>query len=112
MINARTRTRTGCWNFKTLLEASRLSQADHIFNNYNLKILDLSEVRWSENGEPTLNVGNLFLFSSKPGGQAHTKGVGFLINKDIKSSLLQWTPVNDRILIANTNFTQKLNLSI
>lgn len=27
-------------------------------------------------------------------------GAGLFINKDIKSSLLRWTPVNDRILIA------------
>lgn len=98
--NAKTRTRIGCWNVKTLLEASRLSQANLIFNEYNLKILGLSEVRWLESGEHLLNDGNLFIFSGKPEGQHHMNGVGLLINKDIKSSLLRWTPVNDRILIA------------
>lgn len=99
-LNAKKRTRIGCWNVRTLLEASRLNQVDKEMSQYNIKVLGLSEVRWPDNGEFTLANGDLFLFSGKPRDANHESGVGILINKGFKSSLLQCQPISDRIITA------------
>lgn len=69
-------------------------------NNYNIKILGLSEIRWPGNGEHTLPNGDLLLFSGKPDTENRASGVGLLISKDFKQGLMDWKPVTDRIITA------------
>lgn len=112
-INARQRTRIGCWNVRTLLETSLIAQTNREMNNYNIKILGLSEIRWPGSGEHTLPNGDLLIFSGKPESEKRASGVGILISKDYKRGLIDWKPVSDRIITAkfrtrfrNVNITQ------
>jgi hypothetical protein len=63
----------------------------------------VSEVRWNGAGSITINC-NLFIYSGMPGeNEPHIRGVGILINKNIKDTLLEWKPVSERIITAQIN---------
>lgn len=91
----------GFWNVRTLIETSRLRQVTREMVNYGLDILGLSEVRWLEAGEMQTQEGLTFLYSGPTGdGAEHRNGVGLLLNKGAKQSLMQWIPVSERLLTA------------
>jgi hypothetical protein len=69
--------------------------------SYGLNILGMSEVRWSEFGEMTTHDGATFLYSGRPEGEnVSREGVGILMDKDAKQSLIEWHPVSARIIVA------------
>lgn len=99
------RTRIGTWNVRTLHQPGRTEQLSKEALRLNIPILGLSEVRWTEFGEETLNNEHTLLYSGLQGDNApHEKGVGFLLNRHAYSSLmewtLEWTPVYERIIVA------------
>jgi hypothetical protein len=68
---------------------------------YGLNILGMSEVSWSEFGEMTTQGGATFLFSGKPEGEnASLEGLGILLDKEAKRSLIEWQSVSARIIVA------------
>lgn len=83
-----------------MLEASRLAQICAEMKNYRLEILGLSETRWNGNGELAVVSGETLLYSGKDMNEAHESGVGILITKTAKKSLIDWSPINDRIITA------------
>ncbi|XP_047111838.1 craniofacial development protein 2-like [Schistocerca piceifrons] len=69
--------------------------------NYRLDILGLSEVRWPESGEFQTQNGGVLLYAGQTGEDTmHRNGVGFLLSKSSKKSLLEWKPVSERIITA------------
>ncbi|XP_046686856.1 craniofacial development protein 2-like [Homalodisca vitripennis] len=67
---------------------------------YNLLLLGLSEVRWTGAGEKRMEKGDVLLYSGKDEGEAHTSGVGIMINKQARKGLIEWNPISDRIITA------------
>ncbi|VDL82776.1 unnamed protein product [Nippostrongylus brasiliensis] len=90
-------TRIGTWNIRTLHQTGRLAQLLQEFENYNLDILGISEVRWTGSGR-LMSDGKTILFSGVE--RTHDRGVGIVLNKRATRSLIGWKPVNDRIITA------------
>jgi hypothetical protein len=94
------RTKIGFWNIRTMLEASRLSQVLKEMIHYKLELLGLSETRWNGSGEFTTASGELLLYSGCAMGEKHEYGVGLILSKSLKKSLIEWKAVSERLLIA------------
>lgn len=66
-----------------------------------MEIVGLSEVRWKDFGEKSLGSGQILLYSGLRGENAtHDYGVGFLFSGKSFASLMEWTPVDERIIVA------------
>lgn len=76
-----------------------MQQVTKEFLKYNLHILGISEVRWLGKGEHPTQGGERLLFSGNESGK-HESGVGFLLSKHAKKSLISWTPINERVITA------------
>ena len=101
LLSPKNVSRIGCWNVRTLYEAGRSAQVTREMDRYGLDILGLSEVRWTTSGIVTLSSGHTLLYSGPPNeDDEHRNGVGILLNKKAKSSLMEWEPINDRIIVA------------
>ena len=80
---------------RTLWSTGRLELLRREAERYKCDILGLAEVRWTGSGE--LNGGEV-LWSGEE--EKHEKGVGFLLSKRAKRSLLGYNPVSPRIIVA------------
>jgi len=83
-----------------MLEASRLSQVIKEMTHYKLDLLGLSETRWNGSGEFTTASGELLLYSGHAMGEKHEYGVGLVLSKSLKQSLIEWTAVSERLITA------------
>ena len=85
VLTAKSATRIGYWNVRTLNEPTKLAQVTKEMDAYNISILVLSEVRWTKSGEHKEG-SKTILFS---GGQDGTQreGVAMILNKHAKSLL-------------------------
>ena len=84
----------GIWNVRTLRETGKLMQAVACMRNYGFNILGMGEVRWREFGEMTTHEGATFIYSGRPqDDNTSREGVGILMDKEAKRSLIEWHPV-------------------
>ena len=68
---------------------------------YKLAVVGVSEVRWNGSGRTETTNGNVFVYSGMPNADDdHIRGVGILVNKNIRGALLEWNPVSERIITA------------
>jgi hypothetical protein len=89
------RTRIGFWNIRTMLEASRLSQALKEMREYKLDLLGLCETRWHGSGEFTTASGELLIYSGRTDEEKHEYGVDLILSKAMRKSLIEWTAVSE-----------------
>jgi hypothetical protein len=81
-----------------MYETSRLAQVTKEMENYKLDILGVSECRWTGSGKITTSNGSIMLYSGHP--ENHTQGVALLITKKQVNTLLEWEPINERMIRA------------
>ncbi|KAK2721745.1 hypothetical protein QYM36_003902, partial [Artemia franciscana] len=87
----------GFWNVRTLRENSRLDELVEQALKFKLNFLATREVRQLSFGTEILK-GHKFLFSGQD--DHHREEVGQLLNTKASKALLEWKPVNSRILTA------------
>ncbi|GFS18252.1 craniofacial development protein 2 [Elysia marginata] len=58
VLNAKTKTRIGFWNVRTMFETGKLAQVTSEMNRYNLHILGVNESRWTGTGRYKTNTGH------------------------------------------------------
>ena len=63
---------------------------------YNLDMLGVSEMRWTGSGK-IVSDGITVYYSG--GESKHERGVGILLNQKTAGAVIQWEPVNDRIIM-------------
>ena len=63
---------------------------------YRWNILGLCEMRWKNVGETTTEEGHKVFFSGKE--NKHEHGVGFLVHKDIVTTVMGCRPVSSRLI--------------
>lgn len=100
VLSPKTGMKIGFWNVRTLLETSKLTQALNEMENYDLDVLGISESRWTGAGKLTSR-GHLILHSGHE--NQHYGGVAVILNKRIKKALIEWYPVNERIIVVKLN---------
>ncbi|GFS14130.1 craniofacial development protein 2-like [Elysia marginata] len=97
VLNAKTKTRIGFWNVRTMFETGKLAQVTIEMNRYNLHILGVSESRWTGTGRYKTNTGETVLYSGRD-NNIHTKGVAIISKKGLEKSLMEWKSVNSRFI--------------
>ena len=93
VLTTKSSTRVGVWNVQTMNTTGKLAQVIKEMKSYQLHILGVSEVRWTDSGQIT-SEDTTVLYS---GGTSHVRGVGILLNKQTSKALVSWEPVSDRI---------------
>jgi len=89
----------GIWNVCTLcgLGAGRILVAK--LEKARVDVMGLQEVRWSDVSESSV-VGHAILWSGPPEGEIKQAGVALVPSKKAAAALMNWQPVNDRLLVA------------
>ena len=101
LLFPKTLTKIGCWNVRTLYETGRAAQVAMEMDKYQMDILGLSEVRWTTSGKVTLASGHTLIYSGAPNEEdEHKYGVALMMTKKAAQCLLEWEPINERILKA------------
>ena len=99
IFNAKSTTRIGTWNVRTLFQSGKMDQVLREMRAYHLNILGVSEMRWS--GQGCLRSDMTVLYSGH--NEQHTDGVGIILSKVAARALVGWKPVNERIITARFN---------
>ena len=82
-----------------MYETGKTVQLGKEMKRYRLNILGISEMRWTDSGIMTLGSGETVCYSGRTDGQ-HQEGVGIMMDKETRKSLMEWEPVNSRIIRA------------
>ena len=87
----------GTYNVRTLLGERRLLELEEEIRNIKWDIIGLSETRRAGESATQLASGNMLYISGKRiSGQS---GVGFLINRNMSSNVVNFKAVSDRVAI-------------
>ena len=78
--------------------------------SYKLDILGVSESRWTRSGRMKTTTGETVLYSGRE-DDLHHEGVAIIMKKRMEKYLMEWKPVNSRIIQARLKGRQT-NLSI
>jgi len=70
--------------------------------SHNVDIVGLSESRCKDNGEINTQNGNFLIFSGVSADIEHRIGVGILLNKEARRSLMEWSPTSERIILTRS----------
>ncbi|GFR99453.1 craniofacial development protein 2-like [Elysia marginata] len=97
VLNAKTKTRLGFWNVRIMFETGKLAQVTSEMNRYNLHSLGVSESRWTGTGRYKTNTGETVLYSGRD-DNIHTEVVAIIKKKRIEKLLMEWKPVNSRLI--------------
>ena len=94
--------RIGCWNVRTLYQTGMLAQVVSELNRYNLTLMGVTEARWTGTGKQKLSSGEVIIWSGRTDND-HREGVAVIISKNKANTVLQWKPVNERLLYIRMN---------
>ena len=86
--------RVGCWNVRTMFSVGKTAKIVKEGRRYKLRILGISECRWSGFGSLQTATGETILFSGRD-DDVHQSGVALLVDKATARSLIEWNPFND-----------------
>ena len=99
VMSAKTRTRIGFWNVSTMYETGKLAQVTTEMRRYNLHVMGVSESRWTGTGRLKAVSGETVLYSGRD-DELHREGVAIILKKGADRSLLEWKPINSRLIKA------------
>ncbi|XP_063436004.1 craniofacial development protein 2-like [Mytilus trossulus] len=89
----------GAWNVRTMYETGKTAQVVNEMRRYNISILGVSECRWLNNGSISTDTGETILYSGRTDNK-HYEGVALVLSKEAKIALLEWQPVDERLIMA------------
>ncbi|XP_060579659.1 craniofacial development protein 2-like [Ruditapes philippinarum] len=85
-----------------MYEAGKTAQIEREMHKYNIQILGVSESRWTGNGMITTNSQNTIVYSGREDNN-HREGVAIIMTPHAKKSLIEWLPINERLITARFN---------
>ena len=97
ILKAKTQTRLCFWNVRTMFEMDKLAQVTSEMNRYKLHILGVSESRWTGSGRQRTGTGETVLYSGRDDNM-HFEGVAIILKKGREKSLIEWKPINSRLI--------------
>ena len=92
----------GAWNVRTMYETCKAAQIERYLNKYNIQILGISESRWTGNGITTTSSRNAIIYSGREENN-HRECVAIVMTPTAKKRLLEWEPINERLITARFN---------
>ena len=87
----------GWAHVRTLYQAGKLQQVLREMTNYKVEILCVSEARWTDSGRRILASGHTIFYSGRT-DNLHRGGVAVIVTRKVEKTLLEWKPVNDRLM--------------
>ncbi|XP_056017310.1 craniofacial development protein 2-like [Ostrea edulis] len=99
ILGPKTTLQLGCWNVRTLYQTGRLAQVVREMENDNINLLAVSEERWTGSGIRQLASKHHIAFSERQDNY-HDRDVALIMTNDIRKSLIEWKPINERLLTA------------
>lgn len=87
-LDLRKRIRTGCWNFRMMLEISRLAHINREMQTCKLEIPVLSEIRLREVGEHAAIGGEHLIYSGRLLDDNRESRVAISMSKYVKQHLI------------------------
>ncbi|CAG5117123.1 unnamed protein product, partial [Candidula unifasciata] len=85
-----------------MFETAKIAQVIKEMQNYKLHILGISESRWTGFGQSTTGTGETIIYSGRD-DNLHSAGVALILKKGIHKHLIEWHPINERIMTARFN---------
>ena len=110
VMSAKTKTRIGFWNVRTMYETGKLVQVTTERRQYNLHVLGISESRWIGTGRLKTASGERVLYSGWD-DELHRVGLATILKKGADRSLLKWKPINSLLIKARLKGKQN-NLTL
>ncbi|XP_071150457.1 craniofacial development protein 2-like [Mytilus edulis] len=110
VLNARTKLKLGFMNVRSMYETGKRAQVLREMKENKQHILDISECRWTGFGKNLTNTGDTIIYSGRKDDK-HQGGVAIILNKSASKSLIEYNPVNERIITARLN-TRPIKTSI
>ena len=95
----KTKLRLGHWNVRTMYETGKLAQVTSEMRRFKLHVLGVSESRWTGSGRMKTTTGETVLYSGR-NDDLHHEGVAIILKKGVERCLLEWKPVNNRLISA------------
>nr|XP_014435365.2 craniofacial development protein 2-like [Pelodiscus sinensis] len=80
-----------------MYDIGKLAQIVTEMRQYNLHVLGVSESRWTGLGRLKTSAGETVLYSGRDDDQNH-EGLAIILKKGIEKCLLEWKPVNRRLM--------------
>ena len=102
LVSPKQTLRFGCWNVRTMFEAGKLAQVVNEMGRYQLDILGVSEARWTGANKIRYNSGTTVWYSGRSDSD-HRVGVAILISPTASKALMEWEPVDERLVRARFN---------
>ncbi|XP_066019745.1 uncharacterized protein [Pocillopora verrucosa] len=93
-----------------MCETGKLAQVTTEMRRYNLHVLGVSESRWIGTGRLKTVSGETVLYSGRD-DELHREGVAVILKKGADRSLLEWKPINSRLIKARLKGKQN-NLTL
>eukprot|EP00794_Sanderia_malayensis_P015552 gene15552-17137_t len=87
--------RIATWNVRTLYQDGNIENLIQEVEEMRLDITGIAEVRWTDAGIMAKDDYTI-MYS---GGEEHRNGVAFIINKNVKRSLLGFWPISERVAV-------------
>ncbi len=81
----------------SMYDTGKLAQVSLEMRRYRIDILGVSESRWTGSGRLTTSTGETVLYSGRD-DQQHREGVAIIMKKGVEKTLIEWKPVNSRLM--------------
>ena len=100
----------GNWNVCTLYRSSNIAQVTREMTGRNIDIMGINETHWTRQGKMQLTEGETIIYSGRDDNN-HREGVGILMSRSAARTLMDWTPISERIIQA-WFYSQHIKLTI
>ena len=87
----------GTWNIRSMFEAGKIHNTIKEMSRLRIDVMGISEMRWPGNGE--CQIGDHIVYYAGNEDRNHRQGVGLIIKKELKPSIISCLPYSDRVIL-------------
>lgn len=87
----------GTWTMRTLFKTGSLKSLQQQLQKYKISIAANQETKWTGNDIYDTKTHTIFKSGRDKGNREF--GVAFIVNRDMKSNVLAFTPIDERICV-------------
>ena len=89
--------RIGNWNARTLLQGGNAAQVATEMEKQRIELMGISETHWTGQGKIQIDDGMSIIYSGRD-DEIHREGVAIMMTKEAGDALIDWVPINERII--------------